>query len=220
MTDFDSRILQDEAKEPPLPTTEAESEDSRRRIATATAMESQAAAPEAERAQEAAKAAVKATTDTIDKAALEQARAAEKQARGAQTGASTTEQKEPEAAGTVNTAEEDTEPRTASEHPAQTRRRALTAILIGLAMAPEDTPLSPLFAAYEGAPEAEVAHAAGAILTLYLRTDTETRRRLRPTLSTALQRAGSRTPLALALAARLGAAAMPPPAAPSPGPNP
>lgn len=242
MTDFDTRILEEDPKEPPLPATEAEREDPRRRIAARVAMETREEVPEAkaaaaeagtaplaaEKAAEAEREIVAAVPAPPDRAAVEEAEAARTDVEGAATGgerenaapAPETEADSAVAARAQLEAEDAAQRETAAERATRARRRALTAALAALAKAPEDVRLAPLLAAYEGAPEAEVAQAAGALLTLYLRADTETRRRLRPGLAEALRR-GGKTPLAVALSARLGAIAMPPPATPTPpGPDP
>lgn len=103
------------------------------------------------------------------------------------------------------------------------RRRLLGTAVVALARAPERMDLRPVAAVYEAASAHETSTAADALLCTYLRSATETRRRARPVLAEQLaQTRGS--PLARALADRLGAVAMPAaaphsvPPVPPPGP--
>jgi len=240
MTDFETRILDEDAAEPPQPVLDAARADPRRRIAAQWAMETRDETPDAPagapapagQAPPAVRTADEASRETAAHAAARPDRSAVAAARAALTGmpGATTGGARAEPAPTPQTAAQPAPPpRTGSRaadrpqhegaaaHAARARREALTATLAALAQTPEDVRLAPLLDAYEAAPEAELAQAAGALVALYLRAGTDTRRRLRPVLAEALRR-GAATPLGAALSARLGAVAMPPSRPPEPDP--
>jgi hypothetical protein len=113
----------------------------------------------------------------------------------------------------------DAEAASAARRQQAARRRALTWALARLLRDPAAAMLAPLMEAYRSASEAEAEQAATAVTTLYLRAETEERRRLRPVLSEAIRRAHD-TELAQALQRMLGAIALPRPAPPPPAPPP
>lgn len=231
VTDFDSRILDEEPKRPPPPVPADERDDRRRPGVRGAAAARRAPAtnptPRREPEVEPPLAGHAPPVGAVTPAARAMPADAEREPPGgtwapqagkageaAAPGPGDAERTEPgarAAAATGGGAHEpgDTADRRAA---AERRRRLLTAAVTGLARAPEQVRLAALFTAYENAPRTEIVRAADAILTLYLRAETEIRRRLRPILAAALTRAGSGSPLALAVAAHLGAIALPRPA--------
>lgn len=94
------------------------------------------------------------------------------------------------------------------EHDVEDRRVALTVVLAGLLRGSDGAPLVALFEAFEEADDHEVASAAGAILTIYLRAGIASRRRQRRVLAEAI-RSAAESRLAHALVVRVGAVAEP-----------
>ena len=202
MTDFDTRILDEERSEP-LPAPAVADEQDERRTVLPPELLRPAGEPVRHPAGRRAPEAVR--KPPADRRAPEAVRKPPADRRAPEP------VNEPPA-----TIERDVQQRAVER-----RERLLVAALATLARTPENLRPEGLFAAYEQAPAAEVARAAGGFVTCYLRAGTAVRRRMRPVLAEALRRAG-RAPLALAIAAHLGAIAMPParPAAPPAPPAP
>ena len=212
MTDFDTEMLNEKEVPAPLAREKEELRLPPKDVAAgnralAAAVE-QAMAPDetpavvAEPAEEPAR-----ETRSAAEPSKEEARAAEKEDAAAR------------AAGEAERRAEAAEAEAASAARRQqaARRRALTFALARLLRDPAAALLAPLMEAYRTASEAEAEQAATALTTLYLRAETEERRRLRPVLSEAIRRAHD-TELAQALQAMLGAIALPRPAPPPPPP--
>ena len=205
MTDFDTRIMEEES-EPPVPLApEVEPEDRGRRQAAAAWADARAPAEGVDRSGEPA-------IEPVASAAPEQRAPEQHKPQQHQPQQHRPDQRS--AQGDATEAE-----RSAADSDVRRRRRLLAAAVVALTRAPEDLALQPMFAAYERATGPEIQSAARLLLGAYLGAGTETRRRARPQVSAQLTRA-ERSRLAVAFAGQLGAVAEPPASPPPRAPTP
>lgn len=222
MTDFDTEMMREEKPPLPVPADKDPLREPPRLLADDPALSAAMAARERDDRPEPAAEPAKAAAPEMPRAAIAR-QEQEKRPAPAAT--------DPEAQAVAARKEDEARARAHAEAKSRSaaqdmdsearhlRARLLTRALAALLQAPEAVQLDPLLTAFATVAGAEAAQAADAIVALYLRSGADLRRRMRPVLATAVGQ-GPEGALARALAARLGALAMPAAAPPPPPPPP